>query len=753
MRFLRAMVRLLKILVVCAVILLIAGAVAAYILVYPKYAEYQEIADGFDLGELDDIPAISEVFDYAGLRYSRLPGETRYVVPLSKISPHFVNALLAREDSRFYEHGGLDWTGIARAAVRNFKAGNIKEGASTLTQQLARNTFDLGTDRWRKKFVEALLALRIEKTISKDKVIEAYANRIYYGVGIYGVETASLSCFGKPASDLTLSEAAILAGLIRSPNRLSPLEDTKTALIERDQVLSRMEELKMITPAEASAARAEQMPATKWFLPRILENYAMDAVLRDLTIILPKDVIDRGGLKIYTTLDRRLQMLAEDALGKKLTEIESVKGWPHPTLAQYLQSVADNIATKGNESPYLQGAMVVIDNDSGGLRAIVGGRDFKDSPYNRALLAKRQIGSTFKPFVYAAAFEGGMAPGTLVDDAPIREGDIAGLVTTWSPENSDGGNEGLQPAAIGLIRSRNTMTVRVGETATRQAVRDLALKAGMEHVPDIPAIYLGAFETTLKTLTAAYTIFPNDGMRRQAYVIDRIDDRNGQNIYKSARAELRCLTPDVNYVMNELLHEVVKKGTAASAGTMGLTVSAAGKTGTTNDYKDAWFVGYTSRLTCGVWVGLDRPQRIADRGYASKLALPVWVDFIENASSWKYVPQNFTAPGNLQVVNLCRVSGALATPECLAAGSQYQARLPGLMVPHASCTVHGGGVIAGPPTDGTQNPGDINQMVGVPEESPALRAEPLVAEEIPQPKEKNFRVIRKSNGFIFQNSR
>ena len=312
---------------------------------------------------------------------------------------------------------------------------------------------------------------------------------------------------------------------------------------------------------------------------------------------------------------------------------------------------------KESESPHVQGALVAIDNETGGVRAVVGGRDFKESPYNRALLAKRQIGSTFKPFVYAAAFGHGMAPGTLVDDAPIRGGDIAGLATTWSPENSDGQNQGLQPAALGLIRSRNTMTVRVGEFATRSAVRELALNAGLENVPDIPAIYLGAFETTLKNLTAAYTMFPNNGVRRQPYIIESIEDRYGQTIYKASRAELRCITPAVDYVMNELLRDVIRKGTATAAASLGLTVPAAGKTGTTDDYKDAWFVGYTTRLTCGVWVGMDRPQRIADRGYGSKLALPIWVDFIQNASAWKYVAQNFAVPGNLQTVQLCRASG------------------------------------------------------------------------------------------------
>ena len=789
------MARILKLVIVLLALAGIGLAAAAFLFVYPKYREYQRVADSFDLAELDNIPAISEVFDYAGMRYSKLEGQVRYVVPLSQISPNFVNALLAREDSRFYKHRGVDLTGIARAAMRNVNAGDVKEGASTITQQLARNTFDLGDDRWRKKFVEALLALRIEKNLGKEKILEAYANRIYYGLGLYGVETASRACFGKSANELTLSEAAILAGLIRSPNRLTPLGDSRTALAERDQVLGRMEELKMITPEEAKTARAEPIPLTKTLLPSTQENYAMDAVMRDLAILLPKEIIDRGGLKIYTTIDPRLQMIAEEAVESKLAELESSKDWIHPKRVPLTPTDPQADAEKPTESPYVQGALVTIDNETGGIRAIVGGRNFKESPYNRALLAKRQAGSTFKPFVYAAAFSKGMAPGTLVDDSPIREGDIAGLVTSWSPRNSDGENEGLQPAALGLIRSRNTMTVRVGEFATRAEVRTLALKAGLENVPDIPAIYLGAFETTLKDLTAAYTMFPNNGVRRQPYIIESIQDRYGKTIYKATRAELRCINPDVDYVMNELLRDVIRKGTATAAMSFGLNVPAAGKTGTTDDYKDAWFIGYTTRLTCGVWVGMDRPERIADRGYGSKLALPIWVDFIQTASAWKYIAKNFAIPGNLQNVELCRTSGAIATPECKFARTSYQAQLPPNLVPREHCPDHTGLLAssggnpapasyapAADPRAAPVAPAVPAQAVAAPADPPPSLAGPIpppafgpppmsppglappgvpvtaapvaesTAEQRPPP-DATYRMIRRQNGFIFENSR
>ncbi len=278
------------------------------------------------------------------------------------------------------------------------------------------------------------------------------------------------------------------------------------------------------------------------------------------------------------------------------------------------------------------------------------------------------------------------------------------------------------------------------------------MNAGFENVPDTPAIYLGAFETTLKNLTAAYTMFPNGGVRKQPYIIESIEDRYGRTIYKASRAELRCITPEVAYVMNELLRDVIKKGTATAAGSFGLTVPAAGKTGTTDDYKDAWFVGYTTRLTCGAWVGMDRPQSIADRGYGSKLALPIWVDFVQNASAWKYVAQNFATPGNLRSVQLCRTSGGIATPECTVAGTMYQAQLPEIMIPHNYCTDHGG-AWAGLSTDGSQRSQQTPVAQLAAENVPIAPAVPVSSELPPTEEGGTYRMIRTQNGFIFENSR
>ncbi len=552
--------RLVRIAIILTALAAVAAIVAAAIL-YPRYRHYQEIADSFDLTEISAIPAISEVFDRTGRRYSRLQGETRYVVPLAEVSRSFQDALLAREDDRFRTHPGVDARGIIRAAITNIRSGEVEEGASTITQQLARNSFELSENRWERKIIEALLALRMERELTKDEILEAYVNRIFYGRGLYGIETASRACFGKNAKDLSLSEAAILAGLIRSPNRFSPLEDTAKAITQRDQVLARMEELELISIAEADAARAERMPAAKRLPPVVQEDYAMDAVIRDLRIVLAPDVMARGGLKIYTTIDRRLQLIAQSAVENHLAEMESSSGWGHPTRAAYDPE-------KGYPA-YLQGSLVAIDNATGGVLAIVGGRDYRESRYNRALLAKRQVGSTFKPFIYAAAFEAGLLPGTLVDDGPIRTGEIASIKSNWSPENSDGGDAGLLPAATGLIRSRNTMAVRVGEFATLPALTALAARVGLGEIAPNPATYLGAFEATLKDITTAYTTFPSGGTRRQSFVVDRVVDRTGRTIYKATGASIQAIAPPADAITDEILRDVVTSGTAAKAKSLG----------------------------------------------------------------------------------------------------------------------------------------------------------------------------------------
>lgn len=644
-------------------------------------------AQTFDLKRVGEMPERNTVFDVDGKIYSRLAGANRLIVPLQEVSPYFQNAIIAREDTRFSKHGGLDVRGVVRALYRNILSSSVKEGGSTITQQLARNSLPLGGRTLRRKMLEAMVALRIERQFSKEQILELYVNRIYFGSGCYGIETASQAYFGKNASKLNLSEAALLAGLIRSPNRFSPLKNPEGAAAERDAVLERMLELKKITAAEARQAKAPRVTSNPKRLPQIQENYAMDAVQRDLNILLTPEQIDFGGLYIYTTLDPAVQNAAEQALENHLSKIERQSNYRHPTKASY-RPPAD-----GDDSsmPYLEGAVVVIDNASGGVRALVGGRDYAQSKFNRALTpANRQVGSAFKPFVYAVAFSRGLLPGAAIDDSPIAPGEIGGA-GDWSPGNSDNTYNGIQPASYGLIQSRNTMSVRIGEFAGVDEVRRAAINLGLggENIPRGPATYIGSFETNLKDLTAAYTVFPNGGVRKQSYIIERIDDADHNPIYRAAHVSAPAMEASVAWMTSELMEQVMTRGTAASARSLGFKLPAAGKTGTTNDYKDAWFLGYTSAMTCGVWVGFDQPATIMSRGYGAALALPVWTSTMTKAAQ-RYPPKPFTPIVQLTRSTACQISNQLATNECVAVQAAYEITLPFDKVPTLACEVHGG---------------------------------------------------------------
>lgn len=646
-------------------------------------------AQTLDLKKVGEMPERNTVFDVDGKIYSRLAGANRIVVPLNEVSQLFIDALLTREDSRFYRHGGVDPRGVLRALYRDIMSGSAKEGASTITQQLARNSLPLGGRNLGRKMLEAMVALRIERQFTKEQIIEAYVNRIYFGSGCYGVETASQAYFGKNASKLNLSEAAVLAGLIRSPNRFSPLKNPEAAADQRDVVLARMVETKKITAAQAQQARAAKITSNPKRLPQIQENYAMDAVQRDLNLLLSPEQIDFGGLAIYTTLDPVVQNSATQALESHLSKIENQSGFRHPTKAEY-RPPKDG---EDSSMPYLQGAVVVIDNGTGGVRALVGGRDYGDSKFNRALApANRQVGSAFKPFVYAMAFARGLLPGAAISDGPIMAGEIRGA-GNWTPGNSDNTYGGIQPASYGLVHSRNTMSVRIGDFAGAEAVQKAANTLGLgDNIPSGPAMYLGSFETNLKDLTSAYTVFPNVGTRKQAYIIERIDDQDHNPIYRAAHVSTRAIDPGAAWMASNVLEEVMTKGTGATAKSLGFDPQknpSAGKTGTTNDYKDAWFLGYTNALTCGVWVGFDQPQTIMSKGYGAALALPVWTQTMLKAAQ-RYPAQILPPAVPLARAAVCATSNQLATNGCLSVGAGYELTLPADKVPGSACEIHGG---------------------------------------------------------------
>ena len=660
--------------------LIAAGGVAVFLF-------YTGWAATFDMKKVGEMPERNTVFDVDGKIYSRLAGANRLKVSLSEVSPLFTAAVLAREDARFYQHTGIDWRGILRALVRDILSRSAKEGASSITQQLARNSLPLGGRTVSRKLLEAMVALRIERQFTKQQILELYINRIYFGAGCYGVETASQAYFGKSASNLNLPEAALLAGLIRSPNRFSPLKNPQGAAIQRNAVLDRMVQLEKLSRPEAEQAKMARITPHPKRLPFIQENYAMDAVQRDLNLILTQDQIDNGGLLIYTTLDPAVQNAAQQALETQLTKIEHQSNFHHPLKADY--HPPEN--GEGDPSmPYLEGAVVVIDNASGGIRGLVGGRDYSQSKFNRALPpTNRQVGSAFKPFVYTLAFSHGLLPGAAISDGPIQPGEIEGA-GNWSPGNSDGTYGGIFACSYGLIHSRNTMSVRVGQFAGLDSVQNVANTLGLsQKAPHGPAIYIGSFETNLKDLAAAYSVFPNAGVRKQAYIIERIDNQQHHPIYRAAHISTPALDPGAAWMTSQLMEQVLTRGTAASARSLGFKLPAAGKTGTTNDYKDAWFLGYTSTLTCGVWVGFDQPTTIIPHGYGAALALPVWTQVMNKAAD-RYPAEQLQPAMATQRASVCSISNQLATTGCMAAGTAYDIDLPADKVPTAACEVHGG---------------------------------------------------------------
>jgi penicillin-binding protein 1A len=607
---------------------------------------YSLWAGRLDLSRVQQIRERSTVFDRDGKPYGRLAGdENRLVIPLSKVSPIFVNALLAREDSRFYKHIGVDPVGILRAALRNTVSRSAAQGASTLTQQLARNSFPLGGKNLHRKLLEAFVAVRIEKHFSKHEILEHYMNRIYLGAGVYGIETASQAYFNKHASQLNLGEAALLAGIIRGPSRFSPYANYEAALRERDTVLERMTKLEFITEAQASAARDTPIVLNNKRRLAVQENYAMDAVVRELGRVLSEDQLGDSGLQIYTSLDPVLQDAAQAGLNAHLTKIESLPKYNHPRKADFTKEAREAEL----EPTYLQGAVVVLDNRNAAIRALVGGREYLDSRFNRALLAERPIGSTFKPFVYLAAFGRGMSPQNMLSDGPIQRGEVRSN-PNWSPQNSDGTFKGSMTAEEGLIQSRNTVTVRVGEAAGLQEVWRVAAAVGLEKMPKKPSAYLGAFEASLLRVTTAYTVLASGGRLRQPYLIERVLDSDGAVLYRAPTASKAVLQPGACSLLTGVLSKVLDRGTAASARAAGFRKPAAGKTGTTDDFKDAWFVGYTSTLTAGVWVGFDKPQRTVAQGYGATMALPVWTEVMNAAPENRYPASPLRGSGEMPVL-------------------------------------------------------------------------------------------------------
>lgn len=646
----------------------------------------------FDLARIHAMPERSIIRDRMNEEIGRIHGEKRSIVPLRQVSENFRKAILAREDERFYQHGAFDVIGIARAFLKNLEG--KREGASTITQQLVSDVFQLKKGEKKgdvlrqidRKFLEISIAVRLELDLKKDEILEAYINQINWGRQIRGVGEASRIYFEKHPSELTLSQAALLAGIVRGPDSFNPFTSMEAATRERNTTLARMVDAKVITQADADAAKKEPIEVRPVGRRTVQASYAIDAIREDLDIILEKQDIELGGLEIITTIDKRIQEKAEESLEKKLHEVERYQGYSHPTRDAWNKLPED----QRGDPAYVQGSAVVVENRTGAVLAIVGGRDANESPLNRAKYANRQMGSIFKPFVYLAAFDKGLTPDSPISDEPIEPGEIKGG-GNWRPHNSDGTYTGTQPASYGLIRSRNTMSVRVGNFAGIDKVAKVAADAGFgTPMPENPTSFLGTWGAPTWEVATGYTIFPNDGVRYRPYLISEIKDRDGNVLYSTLPLPYQAADSGKAWEVSKILTEVTTRGTAASVRRLGFDKPCGGKTGTTNDFKDAWFAGYTSSLTCAVWVGMDKPQRTIDRGFGSTLALPIWVDIMKTADRLGYKAGQLHTKSNLVPIELCHRSEMRATAGCRAAGTAYTAQIAADTLPPENefCQIH-----------------------------------------------------------------
>jgi membrane peptidoglycan carboxypeptidase len=638
-------------------------------------------AQRYDLSRIHSMPERSLILDRQRVEIGRIHGEKRSVIPLHQVSEDFRKAILAREDERFYDHGAIDPLGIIRAAIRNFQG--KRQGASTLTQQLASDVFQLKRGEKRgqhlrqidRKLLEIAIAFRIESWLDKDEIFQAYINQINWGRQIKGISEAARIYFEKHPSELNLSESAVLAGIIRGPDAFNPFKSIEASFRERDTTLDRMVAANAITPEQAEEAKLEPIEIRPEWRRKYEESYVMDAVRRELEVLLEKENIELGGLTIVTTFDMRLQKVAEEALDKKLREIERIPGYPHRTRSKWLELPED----QRGEPDYLQGSVVVVENRTGAVLALVGGRDANESRFNRALQSRRQVGSIFKPFIYLSAFERGLRPTTAISDGRIQPGEIRGG-GRWRPRNADGVYGGFLPAADGLIRSRNTMSVRIGNFAGMDNIREVAAAAGFTAtIPSNPSSFLGSWDASPWEVASAYSMFPNEGIRYRPYLISEIKDRDGNRLYpKEGNPQLAYESAPAGptWTASKVLQDVVTRGTAASVRRLGFDKPCAGKTGTTNDFRDAWFAGYTSSLTASVWVGFDKPKKTIQGGYGSVLALPVWVDVIRTADRLGYTAGTLHSDRKLVIQRVCTLSGKLATEGCEANGNAYDDSVP-----------------------------------------------------------------------------
>ncbi len=586
--------------------------------------------------------AVTRIYSSDQVLLAELFLEKRVPIPIVQIPENLKDALISVEDRQFYTHIGIDLKGILRAIVKDIMAGGFVEGASTITQQLAKTLFLSPQKRLSRKIKEALLAVQLERRYTKEEILVLYLNQIYLGSGTYGVESAAQRYFGVSASQLNLSQCALIAGLPKAPSRYSPLVNPKQAEKRRNLVLRIMLDQGLITSVEYEKAIKEPVNNKKGPSPLGSASYFVQYIKPHLEASIGPSLLYKGGLTIHTTFSYRLQQIAEQAVKKGLAQLQQRR------------------STQKIKGSFPQGAMVTIDVRSGGILTMVGGKDYSQSAFNRAVDARRQPGSAFKPVVYALAITRGFSQASLVLDAPVvfksgRDGH------NWQPENYSGKYKGEMTLRRALTHSKNIPAVRMVERLGPSAVVEFAHKLGIDSPLDPNlSIALGAESTTLLEMTSAYATFANGGNHTPPFGIKKILDRKGTVIWQHRKIVRPAMSRDQAAIIVDMLQGVIREGTAKAAADMGFPI--AGKTGTTNDYKDALFVGFSPNTATGVWVGMDDFTSLGKMETGAGAALPIWTDFMSSARREAAV-ESFMIPNNMVYRWMDPVSGQVASRE------------------------------------------------------------------------------------------
>jgi len=637
--------------VVLAIALLAAGGSVAWV----AWDLTRGLPTRQALRDMGDMVQSTTIFDASDKPAFTIFKEQRIEVPLSKVSKNLIDAVISVEDQRFFDHSGVDAIRIGGAVIKNLQSGRRSEGGSTITQQLARLTFLTRGKTYTRKVKEIIVAAYLENLYSKQEILEMYLNKVYFGDGLHGIEAASRGYFGKPSSELNVAEAALLAGLIQSPSSYAPTVNPARAIARRNIVLQTM-----VSSGAIDAATAEKAKTAPVKIDNALEIketfglYFKEQIRRELVERFGWQRVYQGGLRVYSTIDSDLQRAAEELLENGLQDIEKRSGFKHPKRVP-----APPNATVTNAPNYLQGALMAMDPSNGHVSVMVGGRNFNESHFNRSTQAKRQSGSAFKPFVYAAALEAGYSPASLISglNSPVLT-----VQGAWLPEDDHNAGDEMTMRSALRTSSNRAVVQMLGSVGIPKAV-SYAEKLNVGKPPAVPSLALGASDVTLASLTAAYGAFADGGIVRTPILIRRVEDSDGAVLYKEEDKSHRAVSEATAFLMSSMLSDVISAGTAFRARQNGFTLPAAGKTGTTNDYNDAWFVGFTPHLVAGVWVGFDQPQTIASGGYAGELAVPIWGAFMKRATRGDK-PDWFERPANVVGVNVCRVSGKLPAGGC-----------------------------------------------------------------------------------------